>query len=100
MSTAVEAMTFRQRVERELMELEPCEFDYIDCNASVPLHVIATGQRGWVAVIGHPEDASYEWVARDDGEYYGDERVRLKHSNSGYGVSVSALRDGLNSVLD
>jgi hypothetical protein len=92
-----EAMAFRARVERELMTLEPCEFEYIDCNMSVPVHVVAVGMRGWVAVIGHPGDASYEWVSREDAEYDGDERVTLSHSNCGYGDSVSALRDVLNS---
>lgn len=92
-----ESSTFRQQVERQLMELEPCEFDYIDCNESVLVHVVGIGMCGWVAVIGHPGDASYEWVARED---LGDERVKLTHSNCGCGSAAVSLRDGLNSVLD
>jgi len=70
-------------------------FKYIDIKESVILHFVRVGWCGWLAVIGHPEDASYEWVARDDGEHTGDNRQRFMASNRGYGGAVAALRDGL-----
>lgn len=65
-------------------------FLYIDIDEAEVLIVVPIGMSEWVAAIGHPGDASYEWVARID-----DTKIEYEHSNCGYGCSSVALRDGL-----
>lgn len=46
-----------------------------------------------LVVVGDPHNASYEWVV------ISPEGHVKAHSNAGYGISVVALRDGLNEAL-
>jgi hypothetical protein len=91
-----------ERIMAEIRhELPASWFEYIDLDTAEVLFVVPTGQKGWVALIGHPGDASYEWVAHAEPTFvsqlgkdiYGGKRYEF--SNCGYGVSSAALRDGL-----
>ena len=66
-------------------------FQYIDFAEAEVLHRCETAD-GDLYVIGNEGNAAYEWVAVANG------RVS-QHSNAGYGVLITALRDGLNFVL-
>jgi hypothetical protein len=48
----------------------------------------------WIEVVGDPDNGCYEWIHRDENGKI------LKHSDSGYGMTTVALRDGLNAALD
>lgn len=48
------------------------------------------GQGDAVQVVGDPANGSYEWIIRDD------HGKIIRHSQSGYGSVLIALRDGLN----
>jgi hypothetical protein len=77
-------------------ELAAHMFLYIHVPTANFLCSVPFGLRGWVHVIGHPEDGSYEWVATLDAEHVGDPRLQLAWSNVGYGSAIGALRDALN----
>ncbi|WP_437227524.1 hypothetical protein SH661x_000403 [Planctomicrobium sp. SH661] len=70
-------------------------FDYIDFEAAEVIHALHVGFGGWVAVIGNPENGSYEWVWRSEG----GER-RLLSSNQGWGCPESALREALKVAME
>lgn len=95
------AIDFWENVQREIeKEIRPSTFEYIDLHDAELLYVIGYGFGGWVAVVGHPDHGSYEWVARRDGETDPQEGPpRYEFSNLGYGCSSSALRDGLTTML-
>lgn len=75
-------------------------FDYIDLADAVVLHSVCIGWHGWIAVIGHPDDASYEWVAKLAGSLTEEPNPspEYRYSNSGYGGSATCLRDALNAL--
>lgn len=74
-----------------------CRFKYIDVGEEAKvLHLIHFGSHGWIAVVGHPDDAAYEWVVQPDSEFVRQYPLpSLKSSNCGYGGTTSALLDGL-----
>lgn len=78
------------RDDELLRALRGSWFQYIDLELAVVLYRVGAGN-GWVYVIGHPEDASYEWVQIDT--WTGKGVVR--YSDAGYGGAAVALRDGL-----
>lgn len=80
--------------------LRPSQFEYIDLDTANVLYAFPLGCDGWCAIIGHPEYASYEWVGRDPGDFDGQKPPRYRHSNSGYGCSGAAFRDGLVAMVD
>jgi len=71
----------------------PSVFRFIDLDISDVVHTVAAGD-GWVLVIGHPENASYEWVYLP-GDHAPD---NPRHSDCGYGGAAACLRDGLIDV--
>ncbi|MGE0605506.1 MAG: hypothetical protein AB7O62_00160 [Pirellulales bacterium] len=77
-------------------------FKYIDLPTAEVLHFVRNGWDGWIAVIGHPDNGTYEWVGRDDAEFEGQDKShrQVKRSDCGYGSSVAALRDGLVAMVD
>ena len=68
-------------------------FTYVDFERAEVLLVMSAGFGGWVAVIGEPDQGSYEWVSQ--AEVTGD----YSASDRGYGCMASALRDRLNEML-
>lgn len=71
------------------------EFDYIELHdAKILIGPVAFGWSSWVAVIGDPDNASYEWVAQvfDRGQH------ERRMSNHGWGGTASCLRDALNAL--
>lgn len=85
---------------RRWLDLACVRFDFIDLREASIVHMISYGWAGWVAVIGHPDHASYEWVAQHDPEFAGIAVRRFESSNSGYGSAAAALRDGLIEMVD
>jgi hypothetical protein len=47
------------------------------------------GMADWVEVIGDPDNGCYEWVIRNEAGKI------VEYSNSGYGSTETALRDGI-----
>jgi hypothetical protein len=62
------------------------KLDYTENKRTV--YVVACGLGETVEVFGDPENASYEWLIRKDGEIE-------CHSNDGYGDDSIALMKGL-----
>ena len=77
----------------EIAALGSLRFQYIDLATASVVHHIEVSHDSNVYVIGNPGDGSYEWVYLADGAVAGK-------SNDGYGISASALRDGLSAALD
>lgn len=76
-------------------------FKYINLADAEILQCIDIGMYGWVAAIGHPHDASYEWVGRWESGFVDDPSPpRYEHSNCGYGGAETALREGLLVMSD
>jgi hypothetical protein len=98
--TAITRVRFRT-IEDIRRQLSRFRFNYIDLEQAVILYQVAAGCRGAVFVIGHPGDASYEWLVQHDPDFVppNEEPLVTEHSDSGYGCSATALRDGLNHFL-
>ena len=70
--------------------MEKVSWEFINAEEAVVVYQIDIDWHLDLAVIGHPNDATYEWIIwhRDTGEIEG-------RSNDGYGEPVIALRDGI-----
>lgn len=84
--------------------LGPYRFDGLDLDSAVVLHYFSFGCGGWIAVIGHPEDGSYEWVAKHSGSFVSEDLAEIPSnyswSNEGWGGSLTCLREGLVAMAD
>lgn len=79
------------------------QFRYIDLDDAAVLYRVPLGTNGFVAVIGHPDHGSYEWVARRPDPFDPmppNDPPELAHSDQGYGSSAAALRDALVKMVD
>lgn len=70
-------------------------FTYVDLQNAEAMYLIPFGFHGWVCVMGHPADGTYEWVGRLDGT-----DARYANSDDGFGDPASAMRSGLVAMLD
>jgi hypothetical protein len=69
-------------------------FDFLDIDTAIVLVSVDICDEGWLAVIGHPDDGSYEWVAK----FRERRETCYRASNAGWGGIASCLRDGLNAM--
>lgn len=92
----------REKIRTEIeREIDARKFEYTDIRRCVVMNVVWFGFGGWVCVIGDPNNADYEWIARHDTGFADNGKpARYSHSNCAYGCGASALRDGLNAILD
>jgi hypothetical protein len=94
----------RQEIMAEIRKALRWKFHFIDVEEAEVLLVVPIGGAGWVAAIGHPADGSYEWVGRHEPSFVpqlGKEiHAGYEHSDSGYGIWESALRDGLVKMTE
>ena len=77
--------------------LSSAAFRYLDLARAEIRHSIQVGMNRFVHVIGQSGHGVYEWIVCGESAN-GD--VIVTHSNFGYGGAATALRDGLNRVLD
>lgn len=90
----------REEIAAEIRQALRWKFHYIEPDEAEVLLAVPIGMYGWVCVFGHPSDGSYEWVGRQDPDFIGDgQPIEYEHSDSGYGCSSAALRDGLVKML-
>lgn len=73
--------------------LSRCHFDYTDKAHCEIVYRIPFGMGGRLWVVNQAGDAAYEWIARNEAGSW-------LHSNDGYGDAATALRDGLNMVVE
>lgn len=101
MNTVHEEHPLANQCRQEISEaFKPRQFVCIDLPRAVIVHAIPLEMRGWICVIGEPSEASYEWIARAQGNFAGTSPPSYRWSNQGYGSALAALRDALIEMLD
>jgi hypothetical protein len=71
---------------------------YLDIETAIVLVSVDICWEGWLAVVGHPDEGAYEWVAKFRAAVPGGHETCYRASNASWGGIASCLRDGLNTM--